>query len=217
MGIDQKLNKLADFVIAGKYLDASKITRELLDNNVDPRSILDQGLMKGMDVVGQRFRDQQMFVPQVLVSARAMKKSLNLLEPLLVNDSSNKRGKVVIGTVKGDVHDIGKNLVTLMLQGAGFEVIDLGTGCDAKQFIDAYYEHKPDVIGLSALLTTTMTYMNEVVCKFKEKGLGVPIIIGGAPLNQKYADSIGAAGYARNAYEAVRLVDKIIKDNKPVN
>jgi 5-methyltetrahydrofolate--homocysteine methyltransferase len=218
MGIEDKLNELAEYIISGKHFEASKTTRQLVDEGAEPSSILDNGLMKGMEVVGKRFRDGQMFVPQVLVSARAMKRSLSVIEPLIVKDNKSKKGKVLIGTVKGDVHDIGKNLVVLMLQGAGYEVVDIGTGCTAEMFYNAYKEHQPDIVGMSALLTTTMSYMKEVVEKFKSKNVKVPVIVGGAPLNDKFSDSIGADGYAKNAYEAVGLVDRILnaENKKPV-
>lgn len=208
-----KLNELSDFVITGKHIDAEKITQELISAGVTARTILDEGLMKGMNIVGQRFRDQRMFVPQVLVAARAMKVSMKILEPLMIGQESNSKGKVLIGTVKGDVHDIGKNLVAIMLQGAGYEVVDIGIGCSAEKFFEEYQKNKPDVIGMSALLTTTMIYMKEVINYFNNENVKVPLIIGGAPINKKFAEEIGADGFGRSAYEAVQVVDSLITKN----
>lgn len=215
MGIEEKFSYLVDAILSGKHFEARKITEQLVDEGAEPSQILDNGLMKGMEVVGKRFRDGQMFVPQVLVSARAMKRALSVIEPLIVKDSKSKKGKVLIGTVKGDVHDIGKNLVVLMLQGAGYEVVDIGTGCTAEQFYNSYKEYQPDVVGMSALLTTTMSYMKEVVEKFKSEDVDFPVIVGGAPLNDKFSAGIGADGYAKNAYEAVGLVDSLLTTKKP--
>lgn len=188
-----------------------KTAQELLDENVTPQVILDEALMKGMAVVGEKFRNNEMFVPQVLVSARAMKLVMTILEPYFTASSISKKGKIIIGTVKGDIHDIGKNLVSIMLQGAGYDVVDLGTGCTAEKFYDEYEKNEANVVGMSALLTTTMVYMKTVIDYFKDKKAEVPLIIGGAPINQKYADEIGADGYAKNAYDAVILVDKILE------
>lgn len=213
MDLEKKLQELSDFLINGKHLDTERLTQELVDEGVNPKTILDEGLIKGMAVVGQRFRDQQMFVPQVLVAARAMKFSMKVLKPLMIGEGNQSKGKVLLGTVKGDVHDIGKNLVGIMLQGAGYEVIDIGTGISAEKYFEEYEKVKPDIVGLSALLTTTMVYMKTVIEYFNEKNAGVPIIIGGAPLNQKFADEIGADGYGKSAYEAVQLVDSILQQN----
>lgn len=210
MSSQEKLSELAQLVITGKHLDAQKITQELIDEKCDPQTILNDGLMKGMEVVGQRFRDNQMFVPQVLVAARAMKTSMKVIEPLMISGEIKSKGKVLIGTVKGDVHDIGKNIVATMMQGAGYEVIDIGTGCDVNKFYQEYETHKPDLIGMSALLTTTMVNMKPVIDHFKNKNVNVPFIVGGAPLNKKFADEIGAAGYGRDAYDAVKTADSIL-------
>lgn len=210
MTAQEKLSELAQLVINGKHLDAQRITKELIDERCDAQTILNDGLMKGMEVVGQRFRDNQMFVPQVLVAARAMKTSMKVIEPLMINGEVKSKGKVLIGTVKGDVHDIGKNIVATMMQGAGFEVIDIGTGCDVNKFYQEYETHKPDLIGMSALLTTTMVNMKPVIDHFKNKNVNVPFIVGGAPLNKKFADEIGAAGYGKDAYDAVKIADSIL-------
>jgi 5-methyltetrahydrofolate--homocysteine methyltransferase len=210
MNLQQKLSDLAQLIISGKHLDAQKITYELIENNVDPDTILKESLMKGMEVVGQRFRDNQIFVPQVLVSARAMKTSMKVLEPLMIKENIKSKGKVLIGTVKGDVHDIGKNIVAAMLQGGGYVVIDIGIGCDENKFFQEYETHQPNIIGISALLTTTMINMKPVIDHFKNKNVNLPFIVGGAPLNKKYADEIGASGYGKDAYESVKLVDSLL-------
>jgi 5-methyltetrahydrofolate--homocysteine methyltransferase len=213
MEIDEKLKELADLLISGKHLETESLTKELIEMGVEPKLILDKGLMEGMAVVGQRFRDQQMFVPQVLVAARAMKFSMKIIDPLMVGEQNKSKGKILIGTVKGDVHDIGKNLVGIMLQGAGYEVIDVGTGISAEKYLEEYKKNKVDLIGLSALLTTTMLYMKDIIEYFKKEQINVPIIVGGAPLNKKFADEIGADGFGRSAYEAVHLVDSILHKN----
>jgi len=213
MEYQEKLNELSECIISRKHIDAERITQELVLSGVTARTILDEGLMKGMNIVGQRFRDQQMFIPQVLVAARAMKFSMKILEPLMIGQENNSKGKVLVGTVKGDVHDIGKNLVAIMLQGAGYEVVDIGIGCSAEKFFEEYQKNKPDVIGMSALLTTTMIYMKEVINYFNNKNVKVPLIIGGAPINKKFAEEIGADGFGRSAYEAVQVVDSLITKN----
>ena len=205
----EKLQILAELLITGKHLETEKLTGELIDSGVSPEIILQDGLMPGMNIVGQRFRDQEMFVPQVLVVARAMKFSMKVLEPLMVGSNHRSKGKILLGTVKGDVHDIGKNLVGIMLQGAGYHVIDLGIGITAEKYLEEFEKNEPDIIGMSALLTTTMMYMKDVINLFEQKKIKVPIIIGGAPLNKKIADEMGATGFGRSAYEAVQLVDSI--------
>lgn len=208
--MNQKLFQLSEAVINGKHLDSESITKSLLDENINPKEILDYGLLPGMSEVGIRFREKKYFLPQVLVSARAMKSSMVLLEPLLAKGDVQLKGKIMLGTVKGDVHDIGKNIVSMMLQGAGYKVIDIGIGCTAEQFLNSYHIDKPDIIGLSALLTTTMVYMKTIIDLFKENNISVPVIIGGAPVSKKFADEIGAAGFAKDAYDTVKLVDLII-------
>lgn len=205
------LQTLAETIIDGKHLDADRITMQLLEEGLTPMTILDEGLLPGMGVVGRRFRDGEMFLPQVLVSARAMKSAMKHLDPILAASNAEPKGTILIGTVRGDVHDIGKNLVSVMLQGNGYKVIDMGIQNPAEKFLAMYEEHQSDIIGLSALLTTTMMYMKTIIELFKEKNIPVPIIIGGAPVTQKFADEIGANGYARNAVDAVDLVHAIMK------
>ncbi|NCS89594.1 MAG: cobalamin-binding protein, partial [Ignavibacteria bacterium] len=171
------------------------------------------GLLPGMDVVGVRFRDNIIFVPQVLISARAMKSSLAILEPLLSEAKIEGAGTVVIGTVKGDIHDIGKNIVAMMLRSNGFKVIDLGIDTSIEKFVDAIHRENPQIIGMSALLTTTMVYMKLVIERIKQDSLPVKVMIGGAPISRNFADQIGADAYAKNASEAVMVARKLIGIN----
>ena len=174
--------------------------------------ILEKGLMAGMDHVGKDFKAGDLFIPEVLVASRAMQAGMELLKPLLVSQKIKSPGKVILGTVKGDLHDIGKNLVSIMLQGAGFEVIDLGVDVSKETFLDAIVTHKPDLLGLSSLLTTTMPQMPEIIDAIKQAGLRdqVKIMVGGAPLNEKYAQTIGADGYAQNSSIAVEKAKELM-------
>lgn len=210
MGLNPLTKRLCEAVIAGDHQKAEQITRDLLQQHMAPKEILDAGLMPGMDEVGRRFRGGTMFLPQVLVAARAMKTSMAILDPLLAATSYKAKGTILLGTVKGDVHDIGKNLVGILLRGSGYTVADLGVGCTAQQFLAGFEAHHPDVIGLSALLTTTMVYMKTIIGEFRSMGIGVPIILGGAPVTKAFAEELGAEGYARNASEAVDLVRTLL-------
>jgi 5-methyltetrahydrofolate--homocysteine methyltransferase len=212
METNNNFSLLANAIIDGKYLDAGNLTSVLLEGGASPGEILENGLLRGMEVVGKRFKENVIFLPQVLISARAMKEAMKILEPLMIGTGRKPRGKVLIGTVKGDLHDIGKNLVSIMLQGNGYSVIDLGTDCSTEKFLTGVETYLPDVIGLSALLTTTMVYMKTVIDFLRQHGIFVPVIIGGAPINQKFADEIGADGYGRNASEAVELVTRILSN-----
>lgn len=203
-------NELANAVIDGQHILAGDLTKKMLEVGYSAKVILDEGLLKGMDVVGQRFRDNLIFVPQVLISARAFKTSLALLEPHLSKSDTEGSGTVVIGTVKGDIHDIGKNIVSMMLRSSGFKVIDLGIDTKAEKFIEAIKTHNADILGMSALLTTTMGYMKTVIEKVKQEGIQVKTIVGGAPLNQSFASLIGADGFAKNAAEAIEISKKLI-------
>ncbi len=182
-------------------------TREALRRGYSPQDVLAQGLVAGMDIVGVDFRDGILFVPEVLMAANAMKGGMEVLRPLLTETGAEQIGKLVIGTVKGDIHDIGKNLVAMMMEGAGFEVINLGINNDAERFITAVKEHQPDIIGMSALLTTTMPYMKVVVQALKDEGLrdGIFVMVGGAPVTESFARSVGADAYGRDAAVAVDL------------
>jgi len=195
--------------------DASVVESEInkaLNEGAEARDILIKGLIGSMSIVGERFRDGDMFLPEVLASADAMHKGLDIVTPLLADSDQKGLGKVVIGTVEGDIHDIGKRIVGFLLQGNGFEVIDLGVDIKGEAFIQAVKEHKPDILGMSALLTTTMTNMGKVIDLLKEGGLRerVKVIVGGAPVNEEFAKSIGADGYAPEAGSAVELVKKLV-------
>ena len=177
----------------------------LLGRGWTPYRTLTEALVEGMRIVGEDFRDGILFVPEVLLSANAMKAGMAILRPLLVETGAPKIGKMVMGTVKGDIHDIGKNLVGMMLEGAGFEVVDLGVNTSAERFLAAIDEHKPDILGMSALLTTTMPYMKVVIEALKAKGIrdDIVVLVGGAPLNEEFARSVGADAYCRDAAVAV--------------
>jgi len=196
---------LTEAIKTGKRKDAKAATAEALEAKMDPQSIL-SALTAGMDDVGRRFKANEIFVPEVLVAARAMKTSMELLEPVLVASGIEPEQTVVIGTVEGDLHDIGKNLVAMMLKGANFRIIDLGTNVTAEAFIEAAKEHKADVLALSALLTTTMPAMKETIDKVRADGVATKVIIGGAPITQEYANEIGADGYSTDAASCVDLV-----------
>jgi 5-methyltetrahydrofolate--homocysteine methyltransferase len=187
--------------------DAGKVeelVKQALEEHILPKEILDNGLIKGMGIIGEKFKKNEVYVPEVLIAARAMHAGMDVLRPRLVETGVKNIGKVAIGTVQGDLHDIGKNLVKMMLEGAGFEVIDLGADVSAGKFIEAVKKHQPDIVGMSALLTTTMINMAEVITSLEAAGLRdkVKIMIGGAPVTQNYADQIGADSYAPDAASA---------------
>jgi len=181
--------------------------QEVLDRGKTPQDVLDDGLVAGMDIVGVDFRDGILFVPEVLMAANAMKAGMEVLRPLLTETGAPRVGTVVVGTVKGDIHDIGKNLVAMMLEGAGFEVINLGINIDADKFLAAIEEYKPDIIGMSALLTTTMPYMKVVVDAIGEEGIrdDIYIMVGGAPVTENFAKDVGADAYGRDAAVSVEI------------
>ena len=187
-------------------------TTILLDRGWGPDKVLQQALVEGMRIVGVDFRDGILFVPEVLLAANAMKAGMNILRPLLAETGAESVGKVVVGTVKGDIHDIGKNLVAMMMEGAGFEVIDLGINTDAEKFIAALEEHQPDILGMSALLTTTMPYMKVVVDTMKERGIRDKyiILVGGAPLNEEFGEAVGADAYCRDAAVASEMAKSMV-------
>ncbi len=195
-------------VLSGKRNDVAAIVQAALDANEDINAILDQGMIPAMREVGERFSRNEAYVPELLIAARAMQSGLTLIEPLIAASGRKSIGTVAIGTVKGDLHDIGKNLVAIMLKGAGYDVIDLGVNCDVAKYEEGMSKGA-GIIACSALLTTTMPYMKEVVDHFK--GKGVKIIIGGAPVTQSYCSEIGADGYSEDANGAVKLVDSLLK------
>jgi 5-methyltetrahydrofolate--homocysteine methyltransferase len=210
--MSEVLEQLATAVIEGNVDVMEDLTQDALDEDLGAKEILDDGLMVGMDYVGKEFKAGNMFVPEVLRSAKAMKTSMAILQPLLSAAEAEAVGKIVIGTVKGDLHDIGKNLVGMMCEGAGFEVQDLGSDVEPDQFLDAIKEFEPHIVGMSALLTTTMRSMGDTIKAIEEAGLRdqVKVMIGGAPVTQRFADDIGADGYAANAASAADLAKKFV-------
>ena len=203
-------DSLQQAVIAGDEEETVRLVRQHLDEGKDAADILDNGLIAAMDIVGAQFSAGELFIPEMLVCAEAMQEGLALLKPLLVAGASGGKGTVVMGAVKGDLHDIGKNLVVLMLEGAGFNVVDLGTDVAPDDFVAAASEHEADVIGMSALLVTTMPHMKITVEKLRAAGLATKAIVGGAPLTQSYADQIAADGYASDAPGAVLLCKSLV-------
>jgi 5-methyltetrahydrofolate--homocysteine methyltransferase len=197
------LETLADAIIKGDQNTAVEITRSAIDEGAEAKAILNNGLIAGMDVVGGRFKRNEVYIPEVLISARAMKMAMELLEPELARAGVEPIGKFLIGTVQGDLHDIGKNLVAMMLKGAGFEVIDIGIDISAEKFVQQAKATGVHLIGMSALLTTTMPGIDKTIKALKQAGVSAKIMIGGAPVTQNYADKVGADGYAADAASAV--------------
>jgi corrinoid protein of di/trimethylamine methyltransferase len=208
----EDLKKLYDAILTGNFKAAREITQQALAAGADPQEMVQKHMIPAMDEVGRRYEANEYFVPELLISARAMKASLEFIRPLLVAKGAEPAGRVVIGTVKGDLHDIGKNLVAAMLEGAGFEVIDLGVDVPPEKFIAALNEKKAHLVAMSALLTTTMNSMKTTVEAIKTAGVRakVKIMIGGAPVTEKYAEEIGADGYSTNANSAVALARKLM-------
>jgi len=204
------LKALADAVINGDQNKALEITKAAIKEGMAAKDILDNGLIAGMDIVGDRFKKNEFYIPEVLIAARAMKTAMAVLEPELVKAGIEPVGKLLIGTVQGDLHDIGKNLVAMMLKGAGFEVIDLGVDVGPEKFVEKVKAAKAQLIGMSALLTTTMPGMEKTIKALKKAGIPVKIMIGGAPVTQDYADRIGADGYAPDAASAVDLAKSLV-------
>ncbi|MHA1509684.1 MAG: corrinoid protein [Promethearchaeota archaeon] len=199
------LNDISKALQRGKAEKVSELVKQALNEGVTPKNILEEGLIHGMSIIGKQFKKNEVYVPEVLIAARAMHAGMDVLKPKLIESGVKNIGKVVMGTVQGDLHDIGKNLVEMMLEGAGFEVIDLGTDISTDKFVEAVKEHRPNIIGMSALLTTTMVNMVEVIKALDAEGLRdkVKIMVGGAPVTQNYADQIGADGYSPDASSAV--------------
>ena len=204
------LKALSEAVIKGDHNTAVEITRQAIDEGIDPGTILADGLIAGMNYIGVRFKANEVYIPEVLIAARAMKMAMEILEPKLVEAGVQPMGKALIGTVQGDLHDIGKNLVVMMLKGAGFEVTDVGVDVSPADFVAKVQAVKPQVIGLSALLTTTMPAMEKTIKAFKEAGITAKVMVGGAPVTQGYADKIGADGYAPDAASAVDLAKSLL-------
>jgi 5-methyltetrahydrofolate--homocysteine methyltransferase len=204
------LKALADAVIKGNQAESVRLTREALEQGVAPKKVLDEGLIAGMSIIGVRFKANEVYVPEVLISARAMKTAMEILEPKLVAAGVKPLGKVLIGTVVGDLHDIGKKLVVMMLKGAGFQVEDIGVDVAPDVFIEKIRATKATIVGLSALLTTTMPAMDKTIQAIREAGLDCKIMIGGAPVTQNYANKIGADGYAPDAASAVDVAKRFL-------
>ena len=199
------LKELSEVLFRGDVSKVKELTKMALQEDLEPKEILEQGLIKGMKVVGIKFKNNEIFLPEVLLASRAMYGGMELLQPELIKSGVKAVGKVIIGTAKGDLHDIGKNLVAMMLRGGGFEVIDLGIDVTPEKYLKAFHEHQPDILGISALLTTTMIGMRDVITILKKAGLRskIKVMVGGAPVTQEFADEIGAEGYAPDAASAV--------------
>lgn len=206
------LKKISEELQSGNYRVVPKLVQDALDAKIPPSKILSDGLVSGMDIVGDKFRRDELFMPEVLISAKAMQAGMEILRPRLIESGAKLAGKVVLGTVKGDLHDIGKNLVGMLMEGAGYEVIDLGIDVPSDKFVDAVKTTKPNLVGLSALLTTTMPKMKEVIDSLVEAGVrkSVKIVVGGAPVTEKFAKDIGADGYAPDAASAVEKARELI-------
>lgn len=206
------VEQVHDDLYNGLKSEIEDATRIFLERGWAPEQILNQALVEGMRIVGVDFRDGILFVPEVLLAANAMKGGMEILRPLLVETGVEPIGKIVIGTVKGDIHDIGKNLVSMMLEGAGFEVIDLGINNPVEKYLDALEKHRPDILGMSALLTTTMPYMKVVIDTLKQKGIRDEyiVLVGGAPLNEEFGKAVGADAYCRDAAIAVETAKSLI-------
>ena len=209
---DELVQQMHDDLYDGLQDEIREGVQILLDRGWTPYNVLTQALVEGMTIVGIDFRDGILFVPEVLMAANAMKTGMTILRPLLAETGAPKVGSMVIGTVKGDIHDIGKNLVSMMLEGAGFDVIDLGINNPVENYLEALEEHKPDILGMSALLTTTMPYMKVVIDAMVEKGIrdDYIVLVGGAPLNEAFSDSIGADAYCRDAAVAVETAKEMV-------
>ena len=207
-----KYQELADAILTGDNVKSKKVTQDLVDKKIPAGEILSEGLIAGMDVVGRKFKANEMYIPEVLIAARAMHAAMDILKPLLAETGVKSKGIAIIGTVQGDLHDIGKNLVAMMLEGAGFSVVDVGVDISAEKYVEAAKENKAQIVGLSALLTTTMPSMKEIIEALRKDTdtKNVKVIIGGAPVTQEYADSIGADGYAADASSAVDISEKLL-------
>ena len=206
--------EIAGDVQKGKASSVEGLTQKALSQKISAEDILNKGLVAGMQVISEQFKNNEIFIPEVLISARAMNSGLRILKPLLAESKVESKGKVVIGTVKGDLHDIGKNIVAMLLQGAGFDVIDLGADVPKERFLESIKKEKADILGMSALLTTTMLYMKETIDALQDEGLRqtVKVIIGGAPVTDSFASQIQADGYAPDAASAVDLSKRLLED-----
>lgn len=210
--MSDQLEKIKDTIIGGLHKDIEELVRAALAADISPDTIVNDAMIPGMDVVGQKFSDNEIFVPEMLVAAVTMNKGLDLLKPILKQSGSESKGTIVMCTVKGDLHDIGKNLVIMMLEGAGFEVVDMGVDTSVDSLIEKVKEIKPDVLGLSALLTTTLPEMTKVIESLEANGMrdDVKVMIGGAPVDAAYSEKIGADGYGKDAAQAVAVARQLM-------
>jgi len=207
------LGEISQSLITGQVSNIKELVRLAIDRGISPQNIVDRGLIPGMDIVGKKFKANEIYIPEVLLAARAMHAGMDVLKPLVVKIGIKHIGKFAIGTVRGDLHDIGKNLVSIMMEGAGFEVIDLGVNVSPEKFVATVKEHSPQILGMSALLTTTMLLMKSTIRALERAKLrhSVKIMVGGAPVTQTYADEIGADGYADDARSAVEKAKELIQ------
>ncbi|MDZ7844130.1 MAG: corrinoid protein [Anaerolineales bacterium] len=206
------LEELSTAVLEGDSAKAAALTQQGLDEGLSPQKLLNNGLIVGMDEVGVRFKRGDMFVPEVLMSAESMSEGMKLLRQLLIDDGTKMAGTIIMGTVEGDLHDIGKNLVSMMCEGAGFEIVNIGFDAAPEKFIDAIKEHQPDIVGMSAMLTTTMRAMGHTIKAIEEAGLReqIKVMVGGAPVDQEFAERIGADGYGANAPSSADLAKQLV-------
>jgi methylmalonyl-CoA mutase cobalamin-binding domain/chain len=213
---EELVEQMWDDLYDGLAEEITEAIQILLDREWSAKKVLDDALIGGMNIVGKDFRDGILFVPEVLLAANAMKAGMAILKPILAETGVEPSGKMVIGTVKGDIHDIGKNLVGMMLEGAGFEVVDLGINIDADTYIEALTNESPDILGMSALLTTTMPYMKVVIDRMKEQGIreNFIVLVGGAPLNEEFGNAVGADAYCRDAATAVEMAKQLVSERR---
>lgn len=208
------LETIREMVVGGKFNDIEEEVQRAVDSGTDLNRLINDALISAMDIVGKRFADGDIYVPEMLVSAKTMKQGLDIIKPLLSSGEAEHRGTIVMGTVKGDLHDIGKNLVIMMMEGAGFRIVDMGVDVKIEDLIDTVKKEEADVLGLSALLTTTMPEMQKVIVALDEAGLRsqLKVIVGGAPIDQRFADEIGADGFGADAVEAVQLAREFVAE-----
>ena len=211
--MDSKFESIKNAVIERKIKEIGKLIEEALAQGTDPNDIINDGLIPAMDVVGGKFAEGSIYVPEMLVSAKTMSLGLDILKPLLAADKAGSKGTIILGTVKGDLHDIGKNIVAIMLEGAGFKVVDLGVNLSVEKLMEEIKKHNPGVIGLSALLTTTLPEMQTVIEELKKQGLRdkIKVMVGGAPVDSKFAEKIGADAYGKDAAQAVATARKLFE------
>jgi 5-methyltetrahydrofolate--homocysteine methyltransferase len=213
MDMEEVIQKLSEALVNGDRVLVAELTRSCLEKGMPPELILDQGLIAAMNLIAERFKKDEIFLPEVMIAARAMQAALDILEPLLSSSENRSKGKIVLGTVRGDLHDIGKNIVSIMFRGAGFKVIDLGIDVSEERFAESVKEYHPDILGLSALLTMTLPMMKRTIEFIQQEGLrkNLIIMVGGAPVTERFAGEIGADGYAPNAASAVDKAKELLQ------